>query len=58
MRAIFELSPLTVLSERDLPENAIECSTKAINLLHTLLNTVEKKKNERMCRFYSLKILY
>jgi hypothetical protein len=47
MKAIFELSTLSVLSAQDVPEEAIECSTMAMNTLHTLYASVEAKRNER-----------
>jgi hypothetical protein len=51
MKAIFELSPLTVLSAHDLPTEAIECSTLAMNaLVKSLHAIVETKLNER--KFY------
>jgi hypothetical protein len=47
IKAVFQLSPLTVLSTHDLPTEAIDCSAMAINILHTFYSTVEKKRNER-----------
>jgi hypothetical protein len=47
MKAIFELSPLTILSAQDVPDEAIECSAMAMNTLHTLYVDVENKLNER-----------
>ena len=44
-KAIFQLSPLTVLSVHDLPNDAIDCSTMAMNVLHTLYATVDEMKN-------------
>jgi hypothetical protein len=53
MKAIFELSPLTVLSAHDLPSEAINCSTMAMNVLHTLYATVDNIRNESLCNFIS-----
>ena len=44
-KAIFQLSPLTILSAHDLPNDAIDCSTMAMNVLHTLYATVDEMKN-------------
>ena len=44
-KAIFQLSPLTVLSAHDLPNDAIDCSTMAMNVLHMLYATVDEMKN-------------
>jgi hypothetical protein len=54
MKAIFELSPLTVLSAPDLPPEAIECSALAMNaLISTLYASVETVLNKRMFFFFS-----
>ena len=44
-KAIFQISPLTVLSAHDLPNDAIDCSTMAMNILHMLYATIDKMKN-------------
>ena len=51
-KAIFQLSPLTVLSAHDLPNDAIDCSTMAMNVLHTLYATVDEMKNAGSSPFF------
>jgi hypothetical protein len=46
IKAVFQLSPLTVLSTHDFPTEAIDRSAMAMNILHTFYGTVEKKRNE------------
>ena len=51
-KAVFDLSPLTVLSSREVSEDAIDCSTKAMNLLQTLYQTEENKRNQSTSSFF------
>lgn len=52
MKAVFELSTLTLHSARDIPQDAIDCSSKAMTVLQSLYSTLENKKNE--CESYFL----
>ena len=54
IKAVFQLSPLTLLAARDVPQEAIECSARAMNVIQTLCGNVENKKNERAFFFFFL----
>lgn len=52
IKAIFQLSPLTVLSAHDVPSQAVDSSAIAMNTLQTLYTKVEEKCNERKSQFF------
>ena len=49
IKAVFELSPLTILSAKNVPQEAIDQSARAMRVLHMLYGTTETKRNERLC---------
>jgi hypothetical protein len=52
MKAVFDLSPLTVLSSKEISQDAIGCSTKALNVLQTLYQDEENKRNGSTSLFF------
>jgi hypothetical protein len=54
VRAVFQLSPLTVLSAPDIPPDAITCSSRALHVLQTLYGTEQAKRNKRLSLLLAL----
>jgi hypothetical protein len=46
IKAVFELKPLTTETSDDVPEEAAEASSMAMNVVQTFYSMVESKRNE------------
>ena len=51
LKAIFQIAPLTILSGPNIPQDAIDCSSRAMNILQSLSGSLDDKKNECLSTF-------
>ena len=51
LKAVFQIAPLTILSGPNIPQEALDCSSRAMNVLQSLSGSLDDKKNERSSIF-------